>query len=32
LGRLIGLETSKNGYRSKTLQRLIKRFKEEDIV
>lgn len=32
LGRLLGLDTGKNGYRSKTLQRFIKDFKEEDIV
>jgi len=32
LGQLLGLGTKKNGYRSKTLQRFIKEFREEDIV
>lgn len=32
LGQLLGMSTKKNKYRSKTLQRFIRDFKEEDIV
>ena len=32
LGQLLNLNTKKNGFRSKTLQRFIRNFKEEDIV
>ena len=32
LGKLLGLDTAKNGYRCKTLQRFIRDFKDDDIV